>query len=168
MPITDYWVDLRPSRRFPVVTCTSLHPHRLTRRLLYNAIPMAMLRASGLVLVDGAGLARYEQPSTSYASSARAIIVSEAARLHRRASKRLSSRRATAAGGGGLPHTPLQAPTAELAGSGSSGARGPGSDSPLVWTKFVAETLLPTKQGKFRVRGYRHTVRLGKQGSCEP
>ena len=28
-----------------------------------------------------------------------------------------------------------------------------------VWTKFVAETLLPTKQGKFRLRGYRHTVR---------
>ena len=30
---------------------------------------------------------------------------------------------------------------------------------PLVWTKFVAETLLPTKQGRFRLRGYRHTVR---------
>lgn len=31
-------------------------------------------------------------------------------------------------------------------------------DPSLVWTKFVAETLLPTKQGKFRLRGYRHTV----------
>lgn len=30
----------------------------------------------------------------------------------------------------------------------------------LVWTKFVAETLLPTRHGKFRLRGYRHTVRL--------
>lgn len=29
---------------------------------------------------------------------------------------------------------------------------------PRVWTKFVAETLLPTKLGKFRLRGYRHTV----------
>jgi hypothetical protein len=28
----------------------------------------------------------------------------------------------------------------------------------LVWTKFVAETLLPTSYGRFRVRGYRHTV----------
>ena len=34
------------------------------------------------------------------------------------------------------------------------------SDKPRVWTKFVAETLLPTTQGKFRVRGYRHTVSL--------
>jgi hypothetical protein len=32
------------------------------------------------------------------------------------------------------------------------------ADRPGVWTKFVAETLLPTKQGKFRLRGYRHTV----------
>lgn len=30
----------------------------------------------------------------------------------------------------------------------------------LVWTKFVAETLLPTSYGKLRLRGYRHTVRL--------
>lgn len=28
----------------------------------------------------------------------------------------------------------------------------------LVWTKFVAETLLPTSYGRFRVRGYRHTM----------
>jgi hypothetical protein len=27
-------------------------------------------------------------------------------------------------------------------------------------TKFVAETLLPTRQGKYRLRGYRHTVRF--------
>jgi len=31
-------------------------------------------------------------------------------------------------------------------------------DGPSVWTKFIAETLLPTSQGKFRLRGYRHTV----------
>lgn len=36
----------------------------------------------------------------------------------------------------------------------------PKSEAPLVWTKFVAETLLPTGQGKFRLRGYRHTVRF--------
>lgn len=29
----------------------------------------------------------------------------------------------------------------------------------LIWTKFVAETLLPTTYGKLRLRGYRHTVR---------
>lgn len=29
----------------------------------------------------------------------------------------------------------------------------------LSSTRFVAETLLPTEQGKFRLRGYRHTVR---------
>ena len=36
----------------------------------------------------------------------------------------------------------------------------PKSEAPLIWTKFVAETLLPTGQGKFRLRGYRHTVRF--------
>ena len=36
----------------------------------------------------------------------------------------------------------------------------PGSDE--VWTEFVAETLLPTSMGKFRLRGYRHTVDGGK------
>ena len=35
----------------------------------------------------------------------------------------------------------------------------PQPEQAQVWTKFVAETLLPTKQGKFRLRGYRHTVR---------
>ncbi|PSC75354.1 GTP cyclohydrolase II [Micractinium conductrix] len=39
---------------------------------------------------------------------------------------------------------------------------GDGGELPLVWTKFVAETLLPTKQGKFRLRGYRHTVDGGR------
>ncbi len=34
----------------------------------------------------------------------------------------------------------------------------PAAQQPRVWTKFVAETLLPTKLGKFRLRGYRHTV----------
>lgn len=42
----------------------------------------------------------------------------------------------------------------------------PGKDVPLVWTKFVAETLLPTGQGKFRLRGYRHTVRCQACGPC--
>lgn len=36
-------------------------------------------------------------------------------------------------------------------------------DSSKVLTKFVAETLLPTKYGKFRLRGYKHSVRLGRQ-----
>jgi hypothetical protein len=36
----------------------------------------------------------------------------------------------------------------------------PKTGAPLIWTKFVAETLLPTGQGKFRLRGYRHTVRF--------
>jgi hypothetical protein len=36
----------------------------------------------------------------------------------------------------------------------------PKPGAPLIWTKFVAETLLPTGQGKFRLRGYRHTVRF--------
>ena len=43
------------------------------------------------------------------------------------------------------------------------------SDSSLgsgeVWTEFVAETLLPTTMGKFRLRGYRHTVDSGKSFS---
>ena len=35
-------------------------------------------------------------------------------------------------------------------------------EAPIVWTKFVAETLLPTAQGKFRLRGYRHTVSFSR------
>jgi GTP cyclohydrolase II len=31
-----------------------------------------------------------------------------------------------------------------------------------VWTEFVAETLLPTNMGKFRLRGYRHTIDSGR------
>lgn len=46
--------------------------------------------------------------------------------------------------------------TLELVGADGGGG---GGEPPRVWTKFVAETLLPTKQGKFRLRGYRHTVR---------
>eukprot|EP00887_Chlorella_sp_A99_P001171 scaffold14.g1171.t1 len=34
--------------------------------------------------------------------------------------------------------------------------------NPSIRTKFVAETLLPTKQGKFRLRGYRHTTDGGR------
>jgi hypothetical protein len=34
---------------------------------------------------------------------------------------------------------------------------------PYDVTEFVAETLLPTRSGKFRLRGYRHTVR----GCCD-
>jgi hypothetical protein len=33
-------------------------------------------------------------------------------------------------------------------------------DEKRVVTKFVAETLLPTKYGKFRLRGYKHSVRV--------
>lgn len=38
-------------------------------------------------------------------------------------------------------------------------------DEKSVWTEFVAETLLPTNHGKFRLRGYRHTVR-GQPNFC--
>jgi hypothetical protein len=31
-------------------------------------------------------------------------------------------------------------------------------DESLVQTRFIAETLLPTKYGKFRLRGYKHSV----------
>jgi GTP cyclohydrolase II len=44
--------------------------------------------------------------------------------------------------------------------AGSSAADGGGAapvEPPRNWTKFVAETLLPTQHGKFRLRGYRHT-----------
>ena len=30
-----------------------------------------------------------------------------------------------------------------------------------VVTRFIAETLLPTKHGKFRLRGYKHSVSTG-------
>lgn len=34
-------------------------------------------------------------------------------------------------------------------------------------TEFVAETMLPTRHGIFRLRGYRHTVRQPDQGQAE-
>jgi hypothetical protein len=45
------------------------------------------------------------------------------------------------------------------------------ASSSRIWshnTVFVAETLLPTRNGKYRLRGYRHTVRWrsGDPGSC--
>jgi len=33
-------------------------------------------------------------------------------------------------------------------------------DEGNIVTRFIAETLLPTKHGKFRLRGYKHSVRL--------
>jgi hypothetical protein len=33
-------------------------------------------------------------------------------------------------------------------------------DESKVVTKFIAETLLPTRHGKFRLRGYKHSVRI--------
>jgi hypothetical protein len=44
----------------------------------------------------------------------------------------------------------------------------PGEDpinEELVKTRFIAETLLPTKSGKFRLRGYKHSVR--RRRSCK-
>lgn len=43
-------------------------------------------------------------------------------------------------------------------GSAADGGGAAAAESPRSWTKFVAETLLPTQHGKFRLRGYRHTV----------
>lgn len=40
----------------------------------------------------------------------------------------------------------------------------PSSTEPLGITKFVAETCLPTKTGKYRVRGYRHSVSTATTG----
>jgi hypothetical protein len=34
-----------------------------------------------------------------------------------------------------------------------------GIQEELVKTRFIAETLLPTRHGKFRLRGYKHSVR---------
>ncbi|KAI7837493.1 hypothetical protein COHA_008684 [Chlorella ohadii] len=42
-------------------------------------------------------------------------------------------------------------------GSADGGGGAAAAEPPRNWTKFVAETLLPTQQGKFRLRGYRHT-----------
>lgn len=48
-------------------------------------------------------------------------------------------------------------------GSADGGGGAAAAEPPRNWTKFVAETLLPTQQGKFRLRGYRHTVSQGVQ-----
>lgn len=47
----------------------------------------------------------------------------------------------------------------QCSASPNSNCPGPSASSKKVDTKFVAETLLPTRGGKFRVRAYRHTVR---------
>jgi hypothetical protein len=55
-------------------------------------------------------------------------------------------------------------------GLATPSAEQPQQQPPLVWTTYVAETLLPTGQGKFRLRGYRHTVRSaawrGRPAAC--
>lgn len=50
--------------------------------------------------------------------------------------------------------------------AGGAEASSSPDDEKSIWTEFVAETLLPTNQGKFRLRGYRHTVR-GHPSFCE-
>lgn len=55
-----------------------------------------------------------------------------------------------------------QQPEAAAAAAAAAALGGAAAPHPQVWTKFVAETLLPTKLGKFRLRGYRHTVGGGR------
>jgi hypothetical protein len=43
-------------------------------------------------------------------------------------------------------------------GPDGEGLRALPIDEKRVITKFIAETLLPTKHGNFRVRGYKHSV----------
>lgn len=63
------------------------------------------------------------------------------------------------------PRLRQEVPTTSKFGNGS-GLHIPGLQDAAVdpqaqvWTTFVAETLLPTKGGKFKLRGYRHTVRM--------
>lgn len=40
--------------------------------------------------------------------------------------------------------------------------------APLSSTKYVAETCLPTRTGKYRVRAYRHSVGIAGQVFCMP
>ena len=54
------------------------------------------------------------------------------------------------------------------AGLNANGAGASEEDRAGVRTKFVAETLLPTNQGKFRLRGYRHTVSLAESVAGSP
>lgn len=55
-----------------------------------------------------------------------------------------------------------------LPDSGRSGALSVRCDAATtVDTTYVAETLLPTRSGKFRVRAYRHTVRK-EEGHSRP
>ncbi len=41
-------------------------------------------------------------------------------------------------------------------------------DEVKVITKFIAETLLPTKHGKFRLRGYKHSVSADTRWRMRP
>ena len=62
---------------------------------------------------------------------------------------------------GRLKTTRWESSTCRVASCRSNDTQTSGSseNNTGVWTEFVAETLLPTNQGKFRLRGYRHTVR---------
>lgn len=55
--------------------------------------------------------------------------------------------------------TVVEAPAGTAASVGASQHAADSGSSP-AHTEFVAETLLPTTSGKFRLRGYRHTVQV--------
>jgi GTP cyclohydrolase II len=61
------------------------------------------------------------------------------------------------AAGAGPPPAPAEA-VAAAAEWAAQQQHQPRQGDARAWTKFVAETLLPTEQGKFRLRGYRHTA----------
>ena len=52
--------------------------------------------------------------------------------------------------------------------SSAEGETSPASELGKSSTKFVAETLLPTRSGKFRVRAYRHKVRQSRRYPPSP
>ena len=116
-----------------------------------QAAMMQLTVPSGRALVEPSRSGRHDSgpPSTSYGPARPAGAPRACPSQRMWARKRQCCR--GAGGNGSTPHVP----TVEV---GAADAAAAAAAKPLVWTKFVAETLLPTKQGKFRLRGYRHTV----------
>ena len=97
---------------------------------------------------DAAGMARCEAPR-SHRRRGEHREAHSAARALRRAAAALASALSE------------QQPELELRSSPNGKQTNAGA------TQFVAETLLPTRYGSFRVRAYRHQVRAGLRSSVQ-
>jgi len=113
---------------------------------------MAVAAAAAAAAASGPGGAA--AASASAAAAAAAPAGAEA----------VSAAATTAASNGAAPRAPPSdaAAAASAASLAAAAAAAASVDEALVKTRYVAETLLPTRHGAFRLRGYKHTVDGGR------